>query len=155
MKNITCFRKVPTSLLTLAIKIAQLEPVIDKLPDGLDTKVGEKGYSLSGGERQRVGIARAICKDAPIILFDEATSSLDSETEKKIMDGLQEAFAGKKTLLIIAHRLATLKNSDRIVVFQDGEVVEEGKFNYLKSSLTFLPDFALLLKISLKQLRMV
>ena len=145
MKNITCFRKVPTSLLTLAIKIAQLEPVIDKLPDGLDTKVGEKGYSLSGGERQRVGIARAICKDAPIILFDEATSSLDSETEKKIMDGLQEAFAGKKTLLIIAHRLATLKNSDRIVVFQDGEVVEEGKFNYLKSD--YDSKFGKLLKL--------
>jgi ABC-type multidrug transport system fused ATPase/permease subunit len=127
--NITLMRQVEPKLLEHAVKTAQLEGVIAKLPQGLDTLVGEKGYSLSGGERQRVGIARALCKDAAITIFDEATSALDAVTEQKIMERLLGDDMGHdKTLIIIAHRLATLRNTDRIVVFEGGKIVENGTF---------------------------
>lgn len=129
--NITGLKNVGPELIELSLEISQLKGVIEKLPDGLDTLVGERGYKLSGGERQRLGIARAICKNAPIIILDEATSSLDSKTEKKIMDKLLAKFGDEKTFIIIAHRISTLKDTDRVIVFNKGTVVEEGKYDDL------------------------
>ncbi|KXK08888.1 MAG: putative ABC transporter ATP-binding protein [Microgenomates bacterium OLB22] len=128
--NITLMRNVKPDLFTKAIQIAQLELVLEKLPQGLDTLIGEKGYHLSGGERQRVGIARAICKDPDILIFDEATSSLDSQTESKIQAGLESELT-QKTLVFVAHRTSTLKNVDVIHVFKDGRIVESGSYTSL------------------------
>lgn len=130
-ENITMMHDVPPALLAQALTISQLDELVARLPSGLDTLIGERGYMLSGGERQRLGIARAICKDPKIMILDEATSSLDSKTEKKITDALLFAYRGKKTFVVVAHRLSTLRSSDRVVVFEDGEIVEEGKFNQL------------------------
>jgi ABC-type multidrug transport system fused ATPase/permease subunit len=130
-ENITMMRGEDKELLDLAIRISELGEVIKKLPDGLDSLIGEKGYMLSGGERQRLGIARAIYKNAPIIILDEATSSLDSETEGKIMAQLLGEYGKDKTFLIIAHRLGTLKYTDNIVVMEKGKVVEEGSYDNL------------------------
>lgn len=113
-----------------AVKIAQLEPIIKKLPQGLNTLIGEKGYKLSGGERQRIGLARALYKDSPFLILDEATSSLDSKTESLIQQNLEKNLTNK-TLLIIAHRLSTLKNVDRIIVMDKGKIVETGTFKEL------------------------
>lgn len=129
--NITGLKSVDADILEMAIDISQLKDVLKKLPDGLDTLVGEKGYKLSGGERQRLGIARAICKNAPILLLDEATSALDSKTEKKIMDKLLSKFSNEKTLIIIAHRISTLKDTDRVIVFEEGSILEEGTYDSL------------------------
>ena len=107
------------------IKIAQLEEVVKKLPEGTNTLVGEKGYKLSGGERQRLGIARALYKDAPVLILDEATSHLDSRTESLLQKELEKL---DKTLIVIAHRLSTLKNVDRIIVMDKGKISEEGTF---------------------------
>ena len=114
-----------------AVEISELKEVINKLPDGLDSMIGEKGYMLSGGERQRLGIARAIYKNAPIIILDVATSSLDSETEGKIMQKLLGEYGRDKTFLIIAHRLGTLKYTDNIAMMENGRVVEEGSYDKL------------------------
>lgn len=130
-ENITLTRDVKPELLEKAVQIAELNDLIQRLPEGLETLVGEKGYSLSGGERQRVGIARAIAKNAPILLLDEATSALDAVTEQKIMLQLLGDYARGKTFLIIAHRLATLRNTDRVVVFDHGKAHEEGTFEEL------------------------
>ncbi len=133
-ENITMMRGQDIELLNQAIEISQLKEVIDKLPEGLDSKIGEKGYMLSGGERQRLGIARAIYKNAPIIILDEATSSLDSETEGKIMAGLLGEYGKDKTLLIIAHRLGTLKYTDNIAVMEEGRVIEQGSYDELMNN---------------------
>lgn len=98
---------------------------IDKLPDGFETTVGERGIKLSGGQRQRIAIARAILKDAPILILDEATSALDSESEKLIQDALQKLMKGR-TSIVIAHRLSTIANLDRIIVMEDGAIIEDG-----------------------------
>jgi len=129
-ENITMMKKINSDLFIKAIEVSQLKDVIKKLPDGVDTLIGEKGYHLSGGERQRVGIARTICKDPQILIFDEATSSLDSKTENLIQQALEEQLS-KKTLIFIAHRVSTLKNADRIYVFEQGKIVEEGKYREL------------------------
>ena len=105
--------------------IAGLDSVVEKLSDGIETVIGEKGYRLSGGERQRLGIARAICKNPDILVFDEATSALDGELEAKIHETLLTEL-GDKTLIIIAHRLSTVRSVDRIIVLENGSVVEEG-----------------------------
>jgi ABC-type multidrug transport system fused ATPase/permease subunit len=130
-ENITMMRPEDSALLHEAIRISELEEVVKRLPEGLDSRIGEKGYMLSGGERQRLGIARAIYKDAPIILFDEATSALDSETEGKIMQKLFTEYGKDKTFLIIAHRLGTLQYTDNIIVIDKGKVTEEGTFTEL------------------------
>ncbi len=129
--NITMMRTENTELLEKAVEISQLKEVINKLPEGLDSMIGEKGYMLSGGERQRLGIARAIYKNAPIIILDEATSSLDSETEGKTMEKLLGEYGNDKTFLIIAHRLGTLKYTNNIAVMEEGRVVEEGSYDKL------------------------
>ncbi|MBS3074621.1 ATP-binding cassette domain-containing protein, partial [Candidatus Pacearchaeota archaeon] len=116
--------------LSWAAKVANLKPVIKNLPKGLKTIIGEKGYKLSGGERQRVGIARAVYRNSDILILDEATSHLDSKTEKIIQENLERELHGK-TMIIIAHRLSTLKNVDRIIVMDEGKIVEEGKFDEL------------------------
>jgi ABC-type multidrug transport system fused ATPase/permease subunit len=126
-ENITMMRDVPPADLQRCCEIACLGDVIARLPDGLDTLIGERGYSLSGGERQRVGIARALCRNAPILLLDEATSALDSATERMVMERLMAERAGR-TMFIIAHRISTLKDSDKVVVFDQGVLVEEGSF---------------------------
>jgi ATP-binding cassette subfamily B protein len=106
-------------------KIAHAHDFIKTLPNGYETMVGERGIKLSGGQRQRVAIARALLKQAPFLILDEATSSLDSESEKFIQDGLRELMKDK-TALVIAHRLSTIKHLDRIIVLDDGKIVQEG-----------------------------
>jgi ABC-type multidrug transport system fused ATPase/permease subunit len=130
-ENITMMREVSDKVFVQAIKIAQLEEIIARLPLGVETLIGEKGYALSGGERQRVGIARAVCKNAPIMILDEATSALDSNTEKKVMDALLGPYGEKKTIIIIAHRISTLQNTDKVLVFEKGNIAEEGTFSSL------------------------
>lgn len=132
-ENITIMREVDPDYLDKIIKITELNNVVDRLPNGLNTLIGEKGYSLSGGERQRMGIARALYKDADIIIFDEATSMLDGKTEKKIIKNVLQEFHGKKTFIFIAHRLAALDSVDRIIVFKDGYLVEQGPYDELKN----------------------
>ena len=98
---------------------------MEKLPQGYDTPIGENGAKLSGGERQRISIARALLKNAPIVLLDEATASLDVENETKVQEALSRLLAGK-TVLVIAHRMRTVQAADKIVVLAEGKVVEEG-----------------------------
>jgi ATP-binding cassette subfamily B protein len=117
--------EVPLEDVVRAAKLAQLHDFVASLPDGYDTHVGERGIQLSGGQRQRLSIARAIVKDAPLLILDEATSSVDTETERAIQENLRTLTAGK-TALIIAHRLSTIRHADRILVLRDGRVVEEG-----------------------------
>lgn len=109
----------------IAAQKARADEFIAKLPQGYNTIVGERGVKLSGGQRQRIAIARAILKDAPILILDEATSSLDSITESKIHDALTEVMKNKTTI-VVAHRLSTLLNMDRILVFENGKIVEDG-----------------------------
>ena len=104
---------------------ARAHDFITRLPAGYDTLVGERGVKLSGGERQRVAIARAILADAPILIFDEATSSLDNETEAEVQAAMAAVMQGK-TAIVIAHRLSTIRDADRILVFDDGRIVEQG-----------------------------
>lgn len=103
---------------------------VEKLPDGLDTLLGESGTLLSGGQRQRLAIARALLKDAPILILDEATSALDSESERAIQDALKEVMKGRTTL-VIAHRLSTIENADQVIVLGDGKVIEQGTHEQL------------------------
>ena len=131
LENITMMRDVPPALLRRSCEIACLSDVINGLPDGLDTVVGERGHTLSGGERQRVGIARALCRNAPILLLDEATSALDSATEQMVMERLMAEHSIDRTMIIVAHRISTLKDADKIVVFDQGRLVEQGGFQEL------------------------
>ena len=108
-----------------AVESAALTDVIAALPQGLDTPVGEAGSLLSGGQKQRISIARALLKDAPILILDEATSALDSESENQIKEALETLMKGR-TCLTVAHRLSAIDRADRIVVMQDGVIVEEG-----------------------------
>ncbi len=113
-----------------AARLAHCDEFINKFPDQYNTYVGERGVKLSGGERQRIAIARAILKNAPILVLDEATSSLDSESEKLIQDAMINLMQGKTTI-VIAHRLSTIMNMDRIIVIENGEITEEGKHKEL------------------------
>ena len=113
-----------------ASRHAQFHDFVTSLPGGYETVVGERGIKLSGGQRQRLSIARALLKNAPILVLDEATSSVDTETERMIQQNLEELTAGR-TALVIAHRLSTIRRADRIIVLKDGRVDEEGSHNAL------------------------
>ena len=113
-----------------AAKLANADEFIRKLPDGYDTMVGERGVKLSGGQRQRIAIARAILKDAPILVLDEATSALDSESEAAIQEALVNLMRGR-TSIVVAHRLSTIAGLDEIVVLNDGKIVEHGSHQEL------------------------
>lgn len=113
-----------------AIKAAHVDEFLNELPDGLDTVVGEHGLRLSGGQRQRIAIARAIYKDAPILILDEATSALDNKSERYVQDALEALMQGR-TSLVIAHRLSTVENSDEILVLQHGKIAEQGSHKQL------------------------
>jgi ATP-binding cassette subfamily B protein len=135
MENIRYGNSVATDHDVIKVsKEAHIHEDIENLPQGYNTIVGDKGFKLSGGQRQRIAIARAILKDAPILVLDEATSSLDSQTEKKIQDSLNILIEDKKTTVVaIAHRLSTLKNMDRILVLDQGQIAEEGSHTELLS----------------------
>jgi len=117
--------RVPEAAVVEAARAAHVLEFADKLPDGLDTIVGDRGVLLSGGQRQRIAIARAILKDAPILILDEATSALDTESERHIQAAI-EALMRDRTTLVIAHRLSTIENADRILVMDQGRIVEAG-----------------------------
>jgi ATP-binding cassette, subfamily B, bacterial len=115
----------PRAALDAVVEAAQLQDLIDRLPEGLDTIVGERGYRLSGGEKQRVAIARALLCQAPYLLLDEATSSLDSQVERRIQAALEKLVEGR-TVIAIAHRLSTVQRADQILVVRQGRIVERG-----------------------------
>ena len=113
-----------------AAKKACCHDFISKLPDGYDTVIGEGGATLSGGEKQRISIARAIMKDAPIVILDEATANVDPENEKELMDAV-DALTKEKTIIMIAHRLKTVRHADQIVVVDKGRIVQQGTHEQL------------------------
>ena len=121
------YKNIDNELVEKAVKLAELSSFINTLPEYLDTNLGERGVQLSGGQQQRVGIARALYHDPNILIFDEATSSLDENTEKNIMNAIDK-FSGFKTIIIIAHRINTLKKCDNIFLIEQGRVVDEMNF---------------------------
>ena len=123
-----------------AAKRARCHDFISALPNGYDTIVGEGGASLSGGERQRISIARALLKDAPIVVLDEATASIDPENEQLIQQALTE-LTREKTVVVIAHRLATIEHADQILVVEDGTVVQRGTHEELLAQEGVYPRF--------------
>ncbi|MDF1589753.1 MAG: ABC transporter ATP-binding protein [Gammaproteobacteria bacterium] len=123
-------KDINLSQVKVAIKLAHLEELISELPDGINTKVGERGVQLSGGQRQRIGIARALYHEASVLVFDEATSALDGITEKVIMDAIHD-FNGQKTIVMIAHRLKTVQKCDIIFFIDKGKVIDQGTYQEL------------------------
>jgi subfamily B ATP-binding cassette protein MsbA len=113
-----------------AAKLANADEFIAKMPKGYDSEVGERGMTLSGGQRQRIGIARAIIRNSPILILDEPTAALDTESEKVVMEALERLMKGR-TAIAIAHRLSTIRDADKIVVFKDGFVAEQGTHDEL------------------------
>ena len=113
-----------------AVYIANIEDFVERLPNKLNTELGTSGIRLSGGQEQRLMIARAVYKNPEFVFFDEATSSLDANNEKTIMEKLN-SFLNKKTSVIVAHRLSTVRNADNIIVLENGEVVEQGNHEHL------------------------
>lgn len=124
--------KVTEDQITNVLKEANLSEFINHLPDGLNTIVGERGFTVSGGQRQRIAIARALIKSPSILLLDEATSALDAKSENLVREALERASKGR-TVLTIAHRLSTIRNADTIAVLHDGKIVETGNYNELVS----------------------
>jgi len=120
-----------------AARMAHMAELLEELPDGLNSRVGERGIQLSGGQRQRIGIARALYDDAAVLVLDEATSALDGITEKLVMDAIHD-FAGKKTIIMIAHRLSTVKECDTIYLLDSGRVLDSGTYDELAArNITF------------------
>jgi subfamily B ATP-binding cassette protein MsbA len=123
-------QQAPEQKVHEAAKAAYAYDFIKALPEGFDTMIGEGGARLSGGQRQRIAIARAILKNAPILILDEATSALDTESEREVQNALENLMKDRTTL-VIAHRLSTIKNADRIIVIKDGVIVEQGTHDSL------------------------
>ncbi|MEO8249759.1 MAG: ATP-binding cassette domain-containing protein, partial [Burkholderiales bacterium] len=123
--NVALGRDMDRDRVAHCLAAANLQNLIDELPQGLDTVVGHNAMQLSGGQRQRLAIARALYKDAPVLILDEATSALDTTSERLVQEALQRLMAGRTTL-IIAHRLSTIEHADRIVVMAAGRIVEQG-----------------------------
>lgn len=113
-----------------AVSIAHVQEFLDELPDGIETEVGEKGIRFSGGQRQRIAIARALYKDAPVLILDEATSALDTESERLVQEAMQELMKDRTTL-VIAHRLSTIEHADNILVLDKGRIAEQGTHSEL------------------------
>lgn len=120
--------QIDAKRLRKSISAAQLTELIERLPNGLKTRIGERGICLSGGQRQRVGIARALYHEREILVLDEATSALDNETEELVTEAIR-SLSGQKTMIIIAHRLSTVKHCDRIYLLEDGEIVKVGSYS--------------------------
>ena len=116
-----------------AARVAEAHEFITALPQGYDTIVGERGQKLSGGQRQRISIARAVLKDPPVLILDEATSSVDNETEAAIQRSLERLAVGRTTI-VVAHRLSTVRNADRTFVLERGQLVESGTHEELVRS---------------------
>jgi ABC-type multidrug transport system fused ATPase/permease subunit len=125
------------SLVKEAVRIAQLHEFVKSLPQGMHTLVGERGSKVSGGQRQRIGIARALYTNPKLLVLDEATSSLDGQTEADISSSILE-LRGKVTIVIIAHRLSTVLNADRIYYLEDGKIAAQGTFSEVRR---LVPDF--------------
>lgn len=125
-----------------AAKKACCHEFISALPDGYNTVIGEGGASLSGGEKQRISIARAMLKDAPIVIFDEATANVDPENEDRLQKAI-EALTRDKTIIMIAHRLKTVRNADQIFVVNDGRIVQQGRHDDLIQQAGIYADFVL------------
>ena len=130
--------KIDDDAVKSAIRLAQLEEFVASLPDGMETLVGERGARLSGGQRQRIGIARALYNNPDILVLDEATSSLDTETERGVMQAVQ-ALQGDKTVIIVAHRLSTVEYCDRLYRLENAQIVDEGTFSEVTSRTKDLP----------------
>jgi ABC-type multidrug transport system fused ATPase/permease subunit len=113
-----------------ALEFSSAAEFVKKLPEGLDTLIGDRGIRLSGGERQRLVLARAILRKPSILFLDEATSALDTENETKIQKAI-ERLKGSMTVIVIAHRLSTIRNADQVIVLDKGEIVQQGQFNQL------------------------
>ena len=124
------FEGVTKEALDRAVRLAHLEDLVNSLPAGLETVVGERGTMLSGGQRQRLAIARALVRDPKILILDEATSSLDTVSESEVQAALSEAQQGR-TALVIAHRLSTVRHANHIVVLDEGRVVQQGTWEEL------------------------
>ena len=122
--------KISDKKVIQAAKTAYADEFIKKLPEGYTSTVGDRGCKLSGGERQRIAIARAVLRNSPILILDEATSSLDSEAEYLVSKAISNLL-GERTVIAIAHRLSTLREMDRIVFLENGKIVEEGSFEEL------------------------
>jgi ABC-type multidrug transport system fused ATPase/permease subunit len=120
-----------------ALKIAHLDQFVADLPNGIDTQVGERGAKISGGQRQRLGIARAMFTRPLLLVLDEATSSLDGETEANISAAIHE-LRGSTTVVMIAHRLSTVRNSDIVVYLSEGKIMAKGTFDEVRNT---VPDF--------------
>ena len=130
--------KIDDDAVKSAIRLAQLEEFVASLPEGMETLVGERGVRLSGGQRQRIGIARALYNNPDILVLDEATSSLDTETEHGVMQAVQ-ALQGDKTVIIVAHRLSTVEYCDRLYRLENAHIVDEGTFSEVTSRTKDLP----------------
>ena len=128
---------VTDDLVWHALEIAQLGDFVRALPDGIDTKVGEKGTKISGGQRQRLGIARAMFTCPKLLVLDEATSALDGQTEADISEAIQ-GLKGSVTVVMIAHRLSTVRNADHVIYMDGGRLVSQGTFEQVRCE---VPDF--------------
>jgi len=131
-ENLCLGRELDEPTLWQALEIAQLRDVVEDMPSGLDTIIGRSGIRLSGGQRQRLAIARMILSDPKVVILDEATSSLDTETEARLHDAMH-AFLQNRTTLIIAHRLSAVRQADRVLVFDAGQIIDEGRHDELIS----------------------
>jgi subfamily B ATP-binding cassette protein MsbA len=132
IKNNIAYAKSHASMeeIVKACEYAAADEFIEKLPKGYDTVVGENGIRLSGGQKQRISIARAILKESPIILLDEATSSLDADSEEIVQNAISN-LTKNKTTLVIAHRLSTIHNADKIFVMKNGKIINSGNHDFL------------------------